>query len=234
LISYTLSLPATVTATLRDGSGQTLATLFTEQRKAGRQTFRFSATGIPDGRYTIVVDATAPNGKAAHAEIPIVVDRILAAFAAAPSVFSPNADGRLDTISFTFVLASAAHVTIRIAGGAPVFEGDLAPGLQSVPWGGRLRDGKAAAVIDVAGPFGPRSQTARFVVDTAKPRLRLISASRGRFWVSEPATVVATLDGRRVEQQVRGYFTVPGAPARRITAVAFDLAGNRSAVLRFP
>jgi N-acetylmuramoyl-L-alanine amidase-like protein len=234
VISYTLSLPATVTAVLRDGTGQSLATLFTEQRKAGRQTFRFSATGVQDGRYTIVLDAKAANGWAAHAEIPIVVDRILAAFAAAPGVFSPNGDGRLDTIAFTFVLAAAAHVKIQIARGAPVFEGDLGPGLQTVPWAGRLRDGKAAAVIEVVGPFGPRSQTARFVVDTAKPRLRLISAARSRFWVSEPSTVVATLDGRRVEQQARGYFTVAGAPARRITAVAFDLAGNRSGVLRHP
>jgi hypothetical protein len=234
VISYTLSLPATVTATLRDGSGQSLATLFTEQRKAGRQTFRFSASGVSDGRYTIVLDATAANGWAAHAEVPIVVDRILAAFAAAPGVFSPNGDGRLDTIAFTFVLAAAAHVKIQIAGGAPVFEGDLGPGPQSVPWGGRLPDGKRAAVIAVAGPFGPRSQTARFVVDTTKPRLRLISAARARFWVSEPSTVVVTLDGLRVEQPARGYFSVAGAPARRISAVAFDLAGNRSAILRYP
>jgi hypothetical protein len=234
VISYTLSLPATVTATLRDAAGQTLATLFSEQRKAGRQTFRFSATGVPDGRYTVVLDAKAANGKVAHAEVPIVVDRILAAFSASPGVFSPNGDGRLDTIAFTFVLASAAHAKITIAGGLPVFEGDLGPGPQSVPWGGTLRDGKRAAVIEVAGAFGPRLQTARFVVDTAKPRLRLISVRRSRFWVSEPATVVATLDGRRVEQQASGYFTVAGSPARRISAVAFDRAGNRSGVLRYP
>jgi hypothetical protein len=234
VISYTLSLPATVTATLRDGSGQTLATLFSEQRKAGRQTFRFSATGVPDGSYTVVLDAKTARGKVAHAEVPIVVDRILAAFSAVPGVFSPNGDGRLDTIAFTFVLASAAHGKVKIAGGPPVFEGDLGPGPQSVPWGGKVHDGKRAAVIEVAGAFGPRSQTARFVVDTAKPRLRLISARRSRFWVSEPSTVVATRDGRRIEQQASGYFTVAGTPARRISAIAFDQAGNRSAVVRYP
>jgi hypothetical protein len=234
LVGYTLTVPALVTATLRDAAGQTLATLFSEQRKAGRQTFRFSATGVPDGRYTIVLDARAANGRTAHAEVPIVVDRTLAAFAATPAAYSPNGDGRLDSLAFTFVLASAAHVKIRVVGGPAVFEGDLGPGPQKIPWGGTLRDGKQAAVIEVLGPFGPRTQTARFVADTAKPRLRLVSASRLRFWVSEPSTVVLTLDGRRVERQARGYFTVAGARARRISAVAFDVAGNRSARLRFP
>jgi hypothetical protein len=234
VISYTLSLPATVTATLRDASGQTLATLFSEQRKAGRQTFRFSAAGVADGRYTVVLVARDVAGKEVRAEIPIVIDRTLAAFAAAPAVFSPNGDGRLDSITFTFVLATAAHLKIRIAGGPAVFEGDLGPGPQRVPWAGRLRDGKQAAVIEVAGPFGARLQTARFAVDTTRPRLRLISAQRLRFWVSEPSAVILTLDGRRVEQAATGYFTVKAPAARRIGAVAFDTAGNRSKPLRFP
>jgi hypothetical protein len=234
VITYTLSQPATVTATLRDAAGATLATLFSEQKKAGRQTFRFTAAGVPDGRYTVVLVARDVVGKEVRAEIPIVIDRTLAAFAATPAVFSPNGDGRLDTIALTFVLTSGAHVTIEIAGGPRVFEGDLAPGAQSFPWGGKLRDGKHAAVIEVAGPFGPRSQTARFVVDTTKPQLRLLSAKRLRFWVSEPSTVVLTLDGRRVEQAAAGYFTVKGPPARRITAVAFDTAGNRGRPVRFP
>jgi N-acetylmuramoyl-L-alanine amidase-like protein len=234
IITYTLSLPATVTATLRDANGQTLATLFSELRKAGRQTFRFSAAGIADGRYTVVLVARDSVGKEVRAEIAIVIDRTLAAFAAAPAVFSPNGDGRLDTIAFTFVLTSAAHLKIRLAGGTTLFEGDLGPGQQKVPWTGKLRDGKYAAMIEVAGPFGPRSQTARFAVDTQKPRLRLISARSLRFWVSEPSTVVLTLDGRRLEQTATGYFTVRTAAAKRITALAFDSAGNRSARLRYP
>ncbi len=234
VISYTLSLPATVTATLRDEAGQTLATLFSEQRKAGRQTFRFSASGVADGRYTIVLVARDVAGKEVRAEIPIVVDRTLAAFAATPAAFSPNGDGRLDRIAFTFLLTAAAHVKIRIVGGPAVFEGDLGPGPQSVPWTGKVRDGKQAAVIEVAGPFGPRSQTGRFVVDTTKPRLRLISAQRLRFWVSEPSTVVLSLDGRRIEQAADGYFTVSAPAAKHIGVVAFDTAGNRSKPLRYP
>ena len=80
VISYTLSLASTVTATLRDASGATLATLFVEQKKAGRQSFKFTATGVADGRYSVVLNAKAPSGREANAVVPIVVDRTLAAF----------------------------------------------------------------------------------------------------------------------------------------------------------
>ena len=234
-ITYSLSIPASVTATLRDAAGQTLATLFTEQRRAGRQTFRFSAAGVPDGRYGVVLVATAADGKIARADVPIVVDRTLAAFAAQPAVFSPNGDRRVDATSFTFVLAAPAHVDVRVVGGPKVFAGDLPAGPQTLPFGARLRDGRHAAVIAATGPYGVRSQTARFTVDTKRPRLRILSAAALRFWVSEASTVLVTLDGRRTQVEVKaGGFVVAGATASRISAVAYDLAGNRSAAARYP
>ena len=232
-ITYVLSQPALVTASLRDGLGQTLATLFTQQKPAGRQSFRFSATGVPDGRYTVVIVARASNGREVRADVPIVVDRTLAAFAVTPSVFSPNGDRRLDQLAFRFMLAAPAHVVLRLASGQVLYESDLTPGPQELRWGERLRDGRYAAVLEAAGPFGTRSQTARFAVDTAKPKLRVVSAVRRRFSVDEIVTVVGTIGGTRIEARVGpGRFTL-AAPPGSIAITAWDAAGNRTR-LRHP
>src|SRR5256714_12047896 len=61
-ISYTLSAPGTVTATLVDATGTTVATLFDGLVPAGPQTFVFYADAIPDGTYEIVLTATSPQG----------------------------------------------------------------------------------------------------------------------------------------------------------------------------
>jgi hypothetical protein len=238
-IAYTLSLPATVTATLRDPFGTTLATLFVEEKRAGRHTFRFTAAGIADGRYSIVVVARASNGREAHVEVPIVVDRTLAAFAAAPAAVSPNGDRRNDELALTFVLATAVEAKVRIVRGArtvaTVFAGPLAAGLQRLTWSGRVSDGAYAAVVEAIGPFGTRAQTARFTVDVTKPRLRLLSSRLMRFSVSEAGTLVVNSNGAATRVPVRkGWVTVPAAAAPRFTAVLWDAAGNRSAVLRYP
>jgi hypothetical protein len=230
VISYTLSLASTVTATLRDASGATLATLFVEQKKAGRQSFRFTATGVADGRYSVVLNARAPNGREANAVVPIVVDRTLAAFAVSPAVYSPNGDRRLDQLAFTFVLAAPAHVKLAIAGGDVVYEGDLGAGSQDVRWDGRLRDGRHAAVLEATGPFGTRAQTARFAADTRKPTFRLLSKAQLRFAVDEPVTVTGTVGGVRVRAVVGpGRFSLSGARGP-IAVTAWDAAGNRSTI----
>jgi hypothetical protein len=230
VISYTLSLASLVTATLTDASGVTLATLFAEQKKAGRQSFRFTATGVPDGRYTVVLNAKAPNGREANAVVPIVVDRTLAAFAVSPAVYSPNGDRRVDQLAFTFVLTAPAHVKLAIAGGDVVYEGDLAAGSQDVRWDGRLRDGKHAAVLQATGPFGTRSQTARFAADTKKPVLVLLSKAQRRFSVNEQVTVTGTVGGVRIKSVVGpGRFSLAGG--RGVIAVtAWDAAGNRTTI----
>jgi hypothetical protein len=228
VISYALSLPATVTATLRDPFGQTLATLFSEQKPAGRQSFRFTASGIADGRYTIVLAARGATGTESRMEIPVVIDRTLAAFAAKPPVFSPNGDRRLDQLTFGFVLAAPARMKLHVAGGPTVFEGDLQPGPHEFRWEERLRDGRYAAVLEATGPFGRRAQTARFSVDTRKPKLRVLSARARRFSVDERVTITGTIGGLRVQAVVGpGRFTLSGAGGR-IAITAWDFAGNRS------
>lgn len=229
VISYTLSLASTVTATLRDATGAMLTTLFVEQKKAGRQSFRFTATGVADGRYSVVLSAKAPNGREANAVVPIVVDRTLAAFAVSPAVYSPNGDRRLDELKFTFVLAASAHVKL-VAGKELVYEGDLGVGPQEVRWDGRLRDGKYAAVVEATGPFGTRGQTVRFVADTKKPVVQLLSKAQRRFTVNEQVTVTGTVGGVRVRAVVGpGRFSLSGGVGP-IAVNAWDAAGNRSTI----
>jgi len=230
VISYTLSLASMVTATLRDASGATLATLFSEQKKAGRQSFRFTATGIADGRYSVVLTARSPSGREANALVPIVVDRTLAAFAVSPPVYSPNGDKRVDQLAFTFVLAAPSHVKLAIAGGGVVYEGDLGAGPQDVRWDGRMRDGRHAAVLEATGPFGTRSQTVRFAADTKKPVLVLLSKAQRRFSVNEQVTVTGTVGGVKVKAVVGpGRFSLSGGMGL-ITVTAWDAAGNRTTI----
>jgi N-acetylmuramoyl-L-alanine amidase/FlgD Ig-like domain len=72
-ISYTLNAPATVTATLLDADGNTVSTLFADElHGAGPQSFVFDGAGVPDGAYTIVLQASA-NGKTVTAAVSLVV-----------------------------------------------------------------------------------------------------------------------------------------------------------------
>jgi hypothetical protein len=240
-VAYTISLAANVTATLRDVSGVTLATLFSEDKRAGRHTFRFSAQGIPDGRYTIVITARSPNAREVRSEVAIVIDRTLAAFKTETPAVSPNGDRRNEELAVTFVLASPVSAKLRILRGshtvATPFEGPLTAGPQRLTWTPDVDEGNYAAVVEVAGPLGVRAQTARFVVDVTRPRLRLLSARLMRFSVSEGGTLVVNAGSQtaRVPVARRGWVVVPSlAGAGRFTATLWDFAGNRSRVLRYP
>ena len=74
-ISYALSAPATVTATLLDADGVTVSTLFADElHGAGPQSFVFYGDGVPDGSYTIVLQAKA-NGKTVTANVVLAIAR---------------------------------------------------------------------------------------------------------------------------------------------------------------
>jgi len=239
LISYTLSAPATVTAVLRAPDGRQLAVLFTQQRQPGKQSFRFTAAGIPDGRYEIVLSAT--DGKTTvAATVPVLVDRTVRRFVAAPAAASPNGDGVSDDLTFNFELTRAASVRLEIAQAgrtiASVYAADLSPGAQTVGWNGAgSRDGKYAGVLTATNDIGTVTHTAPFRIDTAPPRLRAISFRALRFTVSEPATVRLTVNGKRITRTVRaGAFSFRVKGARTVRISARDAAGNVSRVLRYP
>jgi hypothetical protein len=239
LVSYTLSAPATVTATLRAPDGLQLAVLFMQRRQPGKQSFRFTAAGVPDGRYEIVLSVT--DGFATvTATVPVLVDRTVRSFAAAPGVVSPNGDGVLDDLTFNFELVRAAGVRLDIAQSgktiASVYSADLKPGVQAVGWnGGDVRDGKYAGVLTATNDVGTVTHTASFRIDTIAPRLRAISLRKLRFTVSEAATIRLTVNGKRTTRAVRaGAFSFRVTNVRAVRIAATDAAGNVSTTLKYP
>ena len=74
-ISYTLSAPANVTATLLDAGGNAVSTLFADEfHGAGPQSFVFYGDDVPDGSYTILLQAKA-NGKQVSARVALEIVR---------------------------------------------------------------------------------------------------------------------------------------------------------------
>jgi hypothetical protein len=238
-ITYMLSAPAIVTATLRGPDGRDLATLFSGQRQPGKQLFRFAAAGVADGRYEIVLSAT--DGKqTVTSVIPVLVDRTVRLFTATPLAFSPNGDGVADELDFSFELMRAASVRLDIAQSgktlASVYSADLQPGSQTVTWNGaNAKDGKYAGVLTATNDVGTVVHTVLFRIDRIPPRLTVLSFARLRFRVSEPATIRLTLNGRLVVRTVRaGVFSFRSASVRSVRIVARDVAGNVSRTLRYP
>ena len=238
VISYTLSAPATVTATLRAPDGRQLAVLFTLERRPGRHTFRFTAAGVADGRYEIVL--TADDGTATvTAVVPVLVDRTVRRFVATPAAVSPNGDGVNDELGFGFELTRAASVRVDVAQAgktvAQVYAADLRAGAQNVTWNGSgTKDGRYAGMLTVTSDLGAVTHTVPFRIDTVAPVLRAVSWRALRFAVSEAATVRLTLNGRRFTRTVRaGSFTFRGARPRTVRIAATDAAGNVSRTLRY-
>jgi hypothetical protein len=238
VVSYTLSLPAVVTAQLLDADGVPLATLFSGQRQAGRHSFRFSAQGVPDGSYTIALVARAANGREARTQVAIVVDRTLAALAVTPAAFSPNGDGRADRAELSFVLAAPATVEVRLerrgTEPATLFAGPLEPGEHRYSIPSALPDGRYRVVVNADGLLGRRSLFGQLAADTRPPSVQVLSSRRLR--VSEPATLVLNVGGRRIVQVVRGGVVriAHPLPVRRFNGVAWDAAGNHSRRFRYP
>jgi N-acetylmuramoyl-L-alanine amidase len=238
-ITYTLSAPATVTATLRGPDGGDLAVLFSQQRQPGKQSFRFAAAGVADGSYEIVLSAT--DGKqTVTSVVPVLVDRTVKLFAAAPPAFSPNGDGVADELSFSFELTRAASVRLDIAQAgktvASVYSADLQPGSQAVTWNGAgAKDGKYAGVLTVTNDVGTVVHTVLFRVDRVPPRLTALSFRRLRFRVNEASTIRLTLNRKLVVRTVRaGVFSFRSSRVKSVRIVARDTAGNVSRTLRYP
>ena len=235
-ITYTLSVAATVTATLVDANEVPVASLFTETKPAGKQAFTFTVSPtVPDGAYSIVLAAQTADGQQAQATIPIQIDRSIASFAVAPAAISPNGDGVQDSTTATFDLARSASATLTVTR-----NGVVVATLASGPF---AADAPIAATWDATTPAGPApdgtytltltvdslTRSLPLVVDRRPPVLRPISWTHLRFGVGEPATVTLTAGSRRYVKKAKAagriYFWLRALP-RHYVVVAQDVAGN--------
>jgi N-acetylmuramoyl-L-alanine amidase len=239
-LTYRLNTQAIVTATLLDESNRVVTMLFRQLRSAGARSFTWSNVGVPDGLYRISLAARNSAGKQAQTSIPVAVDRTLAGFASSAPAISPNGDGRLDALTFGFQLLAPASVQLDLLShglvAASVFEGVLAAGPQQLAWdGGGLPDGLYRALLSATDSLMTVKQSVVVRVDRKAPVLRLSSFGLLRFWLSEPARLTLTLDGRayKLTRKRAGYFRIGHrGRVKALTAVAVDSAGNRSALVR--
>ncbi len=237
-IRYSLGMPATVTATLLDADGQALATLFSEAKPAGAQSFRWVADSLPDGAYTILLTAKTLDGREVAQSVPVSVNRTLSFVTSLPVFLSPNADGRSDRLRVSFTLATDADVTVTVRSGsgviATLLAGRFPAGARSVDWDGMVAgqpvvDGTYRMLVEASTVLGLASQHSKLVVDSTAPVLRLVSAFKRLATLSEPATVTTVVDGRvrTFFRRKAGLFRIPAPSSYRNARVAArDRAGN--------
>jgi hypothetical protein len=234
-VTYALSAAAPVTVTILSGTAA-IATAFSGTQAKGTQHVAWAPPPeLPDGTYTVAV----ATGKSALSA-PFTIDRTLASVAVTPALFSPNGDGRLDGTTLGYTLAQAATVDVRVeqAGALVADLGTqaLSPGPQQLPWDGtgegiRLGDGVYDLVVAATDPLTTVTQRAQVTVDTTPPLVTLLSLAKLRFRTTEDASVIATVNGKRIVLSVHaGPFRIPfaGKKPRKVVVVATDLAGNRS------
>ena len=212
-ISYTLTAPATVTATLAGPTGQTLATLLTTQKPAGAQTLVLTPpAGLGDGEYVVTLTATS-GATAVTANVPFTLDDILASF---------TANATSATVEFR---RPPQAVTLTAGPQAPQVA--LVSGPQTVTWPALPAGGTYTVALTVTDELG--TFTRSVVVDLQPPSIQALSYPNLRFHVSEAATLVLTVAGRQyrrvVPKAATTQFWLKKKPASYVLT-ATDAAGN--------
>jgi hypothetical protein len=241
-VTYTLSVPATVTATLVDANQVPVASLFTETRPAGKQAFTFTVSPtVADGQYAIVLTAQSPDGQQTTATIPIQIDRSIAAFTEVPAAISPNGDGRQDSVAVSFQLGEPGNATLAVTRNGSslvtLASGPFAPGSTvAATWDGTTPAGPAPdGSYTVTLTVGSVTRTLPLAVDRRPPVLRPLSWTHLRFSVGEPAAVTLAVGPRRYVKQVKAagrvYFWLRSLP-RHYVVTAQDAAGNVTRLTR--
>jgi flagellar hook assembly protein FlgD len=244
-VSYTLSVPANVTAELVNSAGTAVVTLFAGDKPAGSQSFVFTPSGVPDGNYTIKLTARDVGGREVTASVAVLVSRTLLGLSVDEKVVSPNADGRHDTATFSISLATAADVTLTLDAGTkhvPLFAGNLPQGDQEVPWSGttidgeRVPDGAYRATVTLGTPPLSLSQSVPLTIDTRPPTLVLVSLYPLRLKVDDRASVIAVVNGKTLKTTAKpGVFRLAfRGTVRTLRVVARDGAGNESRAATYP
>ncbi|MGZ4388666.1 MAG: N-acetylmuramoyl-L-alanine amidase [Gaiellaceae bacterium] len=246
-VSFTLANAAQVGVQLLNAANQVVLSAPATPLEAGPQEVDLAVGVLPDGHYRVVVSAQPTGGKAVKASAALVVDRTAAGFAATSTALSPNGDGVLDTVTFSFALNASIPLRLELQKDgvtvATVLNAQLGPGAQVVDWNGKdtagvpVPDGAYEAVLTVTDAQGVVAQSLPVTVDTAPPQLTLVDASRLRFSLTEPATVTLLVNGARVvKTEPAGTWAVPlpKAGVQTVSAEASDAAGNVSPTVSSP
>jgi len=146
----------------------------------GRISEGANLVAAPEGRFTVEIAMRDLAGNSATVRRAVVVDRTLGFPKVSPQTCSPNGDGVRDTVAVAFRLTRRADVTVALVRGEDVLRtvkaGELAAGLQSVAWGGKVAGGAYAASgkynlrVTAHGSIGVMSVSEPVTVDRFAPR----------------------------------------------------------------
>jgi hypothetical protein len=227
VVGYSLSVAATVTATLVDPTGATVAQLFTGQKPAGMQSLAVTISPtLPDGMYAVVLDAQTRDGQHAEAVVNVQVDRTILAFAVSPLAISPNGDGVQDAATVTFTPAVSTAVGLELEqNGVPMVtlaSGTYPAGVPvTVTWDGTIAGAPAPdGVYTIALEVGAALRTIEVTVDTQPPGLQPLSWSDLRFAMDEVGTVTLEAGGRTWVRAIREHDAAIAVTATASGALA--------------
>jgi hypothetical protein len=232
-VSFTVTTAASVTANLVSPTGAVIATLLSAQKPAGSQRLQVTPPpGLANGAYAVVVTATA-GSRTATATVPLTIDDILSGFlATGPS------------LSFTLARAPVALMFQVLHGGQVVATPAVLPpmvGLETLTWSGQLDDGSPAPdgaytlSLTITDDMTTFTRTGMLTLDTAAPKITVLSYRNLRFRVSEAATLTLVVGTRRYTRVLRKAATTQFWLKAKPTSYrlsATDTAGN-TAVVRY-
>jgi hypothetical protein len=131
-IRYTLARPADVSIYLLDAQGKRNDFRVAQPRAAGAYDALFSGAVndrvLPDGQYTVVVEAKDANGKSARAEKALTITNADSTppefqnFTVFPDSFTPNQDGIDDRVTIRYWLTKQAKVDVYLSDGKNRYE----------------------------------------------------------------------------------------------------------------
>ncbi len=216
-IKFTVSKTATLALRVETEAGAPVGTIASARPLAHGTTTvswrgSFSGTPVADGRYQVVAVVTA-GAEQATRKAPLTIDRTLGGLTVAPGLFSPNGDGRRETVQIGFTLTQTAGVRLRVLQGtktvATLLTGSAAAGLHTVTWNGaKTTDGKLRVIADATTLLGTRTLERAVVRDTRKPRATILEARKRagggvvlKIRLDEPALLVLRLDQETVKRQ---------------------------------
>jgi N-acetylmuramoyl-L-alanine amidase/FlgD Ig-like domain len=173
-------------------TGSSVRTLLgSSTQSAGQRNLRWDGrTGggavVPNGRYRIEVSAESGVEQVSRS-VRVVVDRTLGGVFASPAVFSPNGDGRADSLEIGYTLTRPAAVRVRLRRRGDVLrtliERSQGTGAYVLDWGGLVRgarpaDGTVRVVVRALTSLGKRKLARRIELDTRPPAVRVLSLTR--------------------------------------------------------
>ncbi len=131
-IRYTLTRPAAVSIYLLDAQGARHDFRKDQPRAAGSYDALFGGAVndrvLPDGRYTVVVEAQDHAGQIARAEKSLTITQAdstppeLLNFTVFPDSFTPNQDGIADRVAIRYWLTKSAKVDVYLTDGKKRYE----------------------------------------------------------------------------------------------------------------